>query len=173
MTRFQVFLALVTLAATGCGDDATVPFLEVSGSLDYVETAAPLDVDDEAISLCPDEDNCDDGLECTRDTCLAEGGCTNILRPGYCLIDKQCAADGEAPSGNPCLECITAVAVDEWTANNSNSCQDNDTCTLDDRCQSGACIGDAMACADDGNPRHSFHFLERYSAGLPNRAAAG
>jgi len=100
---------------------------------------------------------CDDGIECTRDLCLEDGACANPLRAGWCYIDEECLEDGDLHPDADCLECITAVAVDSWTPDDTNGCKDGDPCTLSDRCVEGVCLGTLMTCPPDGNPCTAVH----------------
>ena len=45
---------------------------------------------------------CDDGLDCTIDSCVAEDDCTHELAPGWCLIEGECFQDGDLDPENPC-----------------------------------------------------------------------
>ena len=101
--------------------------------------------------------SCDDEVECTRDDCLGDGTCDHPVRAGWCRIDAGCWEDGDANPDADCLECITAVAVDAWTPDDTNPCKDGDPCTLSDQCQAGVCVGLPMACPSDGNPCTAAH----------------
>ena len=55
-------------------------------------------------------DACDDGLECTEDSCDESADeCTYVLQDGWCLIDGVCFADGAVNPANGCEYC-SAVA---------------------------------------------------------------
>ncbi|MBM4355273.1 MAG: hypothetical protein FJ109_16055, partial [Deltaproteobacteria bacterium] len=96
--------------------------------------------------------DCDDGLECTEDLCLPDGGCDNPLRPDWCFIDDDCFEEGDPNPDTPCLECITSLSRDEWSADNLNSCDDGDGCTAGDHCLHGLCTGTPLDCGPSGNP---------------------
>lgn len=96
--------------------------------------------------------SCEDEYECTRDACLGDGTCQNVLRPGYCLIDEACYEEGDANPELPCVECVTAASTSEWTADNTNTCEDGDPCTGPDMCLGGMCTGKPKVCPDDSNP---------------------
>jgi hypothetical protein len=96
--------------------------------------------------------DCDDGLDCTEDLCLPGGGCDHPLRPDWCFIDETCYEEGQAAPDNPCLECITAVSQEEWSADNLNACDDGDPCTSGDLCAGGLCQGKPLVCGPSGNP---------------------
>ena len=95
--------------------------------------------------------DCDDELECTTNLCT-DDGCAFVLRPGHCLIEGFCFEDGQVNPDQPCLECITAALSTDWTPDDLNECNDQDPCTLDDRCLSGQCTAQAIDCPQDANP---------------------
>jgi hypothetical protein len=95
--------------------------------------------------------SCDDGLACTQDVCLGDGGCKIAPRNGFCLIDGECHVDGDSPQDNPCLECITATATEAWSPDDSNACDDGSGCTVGDSCHDGQCLG-KLLCPPTGNP---------------------
>lgn len=94
---------------------------------------------------------CDDGLECTADACPEAGDCTHDLQPGWCLVDGFCFEDGEVDPANPCQACVTALFTDRFVIDDTLSCDDEDPCTIDDRCAEGLCVGGGPKCVD-GNP---------------------
>jgi hypothetical protein len=93
--------------------------------------------------------DCGDDLECTHDNCLPDGSCDNPVRSGFCFIADECFEDGDLNPLNSCLECITALSSDDWSAQDSSPCNDGDSCTVDDGCKGGACIGLPIACPED------------------------
>ncbi len=128
--------------------DATVPAAEECNG-----------IDDNCNGLT-DEATCDDGLQCTLDTCVPETGCTHEpLENGECTDGNPCTvADhcvagvcGGAPvacdDSNPC----TDDSCDEtggciFTANQAD-CDDDDPCTLGDHCKDATCVGAPVECA--------------------------
>lgn len=96
--------------------------------------------------------SCDDSFECTVDTCDGAGDCEFKLKPGRCLINGACYKEGEQQAGNECRECMTPVSASEWSADDANSCSDEDQCTLDDYCLDGQCKGATKLECYDGNP---------------------
>ena len=85
---------------------------------------------------------CDDGLDCTTDTCNETGqSCGYSVDPGYCLIGNACIAEGTANPANPCQECMSASSQTDWSNDDSNTCDDGNTCTDPDFCSAGACTG--------------------------------
>jgi hypothetical protein len=79
---------------------------------------------------------CNDGDPCTLDRCDALSGCTSS--PVVCDDLNPCTADSCGVGG----VCVFAPV--------SGACNDGRTCTIDDRCEAGACVG-TSAC-DDGDP---------------------
>ena len=90
--------------------------------------------------------DCEDDYACTFDDCLGDGECDNSLRPGWCFIAAECFEESDVNPAMPCLECITSVSQDEWSADNGNPCDDGDLCTVGDVCKAGACWGASLAC---------------------------
>jgi hypothetical protein len=94
---------------------------------------------------------CNDSLDCTWDACATADECVHELKPGWCLVEGACIADGEFSSDNPCMACITALASDKLFPDDAGTCDDLNACTVEDRCSAGACVGSAKNC-DDSNP---------------------
>jgi hypothetical protein len=85
--------------------------------------------------------SCADGIQCTVDTCDPEEGCSHELHHGDCADDNPCTEDLCDPDAGGC----TNVPDDE------KICSDLDVCTLNDRCEDGACISDPapLPCDDE------------------------
>ena len=83
------------------------------------------------------------GESCGDDGC--GGSCGEI-----CLISGTCHASGEVAPNNPCRSCIPQVSPSTWTAVEGIACDDNDACTLEDRCNAGSCRGDDLTCPPPG-----------------------
>jgi hypothetical protein len=95
---------------------------------------------------------CDDGRDCTTDTCDGLGDCVFVVSDGFCLANGVCADDGAASPQDPCLLCDADQDPVAWTpAEDGEACDDGDLCTLEGTCQGGACVADPDPC-DDGNP---------------------
>ncbi len=99
--------------------------------------------------------DCDDGLDCTADACVDEGGqaeCVHDTGGAACVIDQACVAAGAKNPSNPCLVCDPAQAVDGWSpAGDGTGCDaDGDGCTVGDACLAGVCQAGAAADCDDG-----------------------
>lgn len=79
--------------------------------------------------------DCEDGNACTRNFCKAGIGCAS--KDVVCDDNNPCTGD----SCDPDVGCIHSPSP--------GPCDDGDLCTVDDRCEEGACVGgDALDCAD-------------------------
>ena len=121
-------------------------------------------IDDDCNGLT-DENTCDDGNDCTVDTCEGEGGCKHEpMNEGECLDGDVCTIADHCEEGvcvgtpvdcnddNPCTvdscDGLGGCAFENIVA----VCDDGDPCTLGDICQDGECMGSASLTCDDGNP---------------------
>ena len=96
--------------------------------------------------------SCNDGLECTADSCNGAGGCTHEVRSGWCAIDGGCWPEGTRNPSNSCQVCTPASSQTSWTIRPPGSdCSDGNACTTGDRCVSGACQPTGTLNCDDGN----------------------
>ncbi len=85
--------------------------------------------------------SCDDGASCTVDRCEA-GSCVNEVTSGFCADGATCIAVGSNDPANPCRTCAIEEGEAKLVTRSDNSpCSDGNACTLDDVCQSGACVG--------------------------------
>lgn len=110
--------------------------------------------------------NCDDGLDCTQDTCAGRGICKNIPRPGTCALpvklqkdgtfttELRCFTENEKNPGDPCQMCKPTGDAGSggtaWAPASGGSCDDGNPCTKNDYCQAGTCKGEdySLSCAD-------------------------
>ncbi|MGB0591606.1 MAG: hypothetical protein ACPGU1_18175 [Myxococcota bacterium] len=76
----------------------------------------------------PDGASCDDGLGCTTEDACLGGACVGSER--LCLDDNPCTAGTCDEASDACV--FTPVEA---------PCDDGQLCTLDDRCEGGACVG--------------------------------
>ena len=106
-----------------------------------------------------DEATCDDGNECTQDSCDADVGCQHeALDVGECKDDNPCTVADHCVAG----ECVgSAVSCDDSNGctddtctesgcvhtPNQEDCDDFDPCTLGDVCKQGECVGAPVDCA--------------------------
>jgi|GEM_PF-610567 len=112
--------------------------------------------------------NCSDGVACTADGCNETSDqCTHQTNDALCANGVFCdgaeICDAVTGCGAGTVvncsgldgQCVTGVcneAQDSCTtqpANESGSCDDGNFCTVNDRCQSGVCVGDPRDCGDD------------------------
>ena len=68
--------------------------------------------------------SCNDTISCTTDICLgkpySQGGCSNVLTPGYCRISGTCYADGT--SGGGCKMCDSKISPTTWAPAKGQNC---------------------------------------------------
>jgi hypothetical protein len=109
-------------------------------------------------SACPD-----DGNVCTDSVCSPSTGCghANNTAPcndgNLCTQTDQCAA-GACVGGNPVIcpanlhpDCDLGAcnpATGLCTVPNGTTCSDGSVCSVNDACQQGQCVGDALDCVD-------------------------
>ena len=93
---------------------------------------------------------CDDGFDCTIDTCdPATGLCTSEIGSG-CKIDGQCVGAGVLNGANPCEVCDPTADELGWSPSPpSTPCDDDDACTTGDHCVDGTCGGTSIDCDDE------------------------
>lgn len=93
---------------------------------------------------------CNDGLNCTGDTCDGLGGCTHPIAAGYCTIEGLCWPDDTVSPSNTCHVCASAKATSSWSNILSGTdCDDGEPCTLSDKCApGGSCTGNFQSCND-------------------------
>ena len=116
--------------------------------------------------------SCEDGLFCTVNDKCSQGKCESgtprvcpeddeACTTAYCYeatdeclfdtLDCDCYSDEDCSQiENPCISssCINNSCKNTYP---NISCDDNDNCTINDKCKQGECIGDAVD-VDDGNP---------------------
>lgn len=122
-------------------------------SEDVADEEASEEVDTGDPSRCTTNEECDDGLSCTTDTCSEElGHCVWEIVEDTCLIGAECWVPDDSSSRAPCGKCDPAVSQTEWTPRaNGESCNSTSFCVADAVCQEGECVGEPITC-DDGNP---------------------
>ncbi|MBM4356238.1 MAG: formylglycine-generating enzyme family protein, partial [Deltaproteobacteria bacterium] len=151
-------LGMALLAAmSGCGGTESEPGMET-------QCTAGEACDDE--NPCTENDkctgqgecigeliSCDDSRECTVDSCDPSGQCVHDLKPGFCLINGVCVADGETKPDTPCAECMVAASKTEWMNDDTNECGLEDKCHTGSHCSDGECIlgTEALDCDDDNS----------------------
>lgn len=162
-----------------CTTDACVdgycqhtPLLDGSICDDYDPcTDADMCIDGECMAIPRD---CDDENVCTSDRCdwvpeqpWFEVACFHDPIPGdcddgdFCTEDDECNEFGscsgtqiDCDDGNECTvdTCDPATGCVYTPVQDGTSCDDEDTCTVNDICLYGACIGQRFRVCDDGNP---------------------
>lgn len=190
-------LGAITIAAAACSDssekekDAGVDFVVSEAGLPDIGPLYDCDTPGQACNahnacainpICGADhkcrptqvQSCDDGLDCTRDTCKGLGVCENTPIKEYCALpvkvtDKtgaietvfKCFKHQERNPEDACQICNadTANGGDQtkWGQANGGKCDDGDSCTKDDYCQAGVCKGtdfrkdcaDNVSCTDD------------------------
>lgn len=101
-----------------------------------------------AAGVCTHPPNtCDDGVDCTVDSCDPILGCQAVNSDPLCDDGEECTINVCDPaSGDPETGCTSNSAAD------GTACDDDSMCTTDDQCVAGACVpqGPPLQC-DDGD----------------------
>jgi hypothetical protein len=114
--------------------------------------------------------NCDDKLDCTVDRCMGQGVCSNQPKTGYCVVgiktgvddggvpqsEFKCVTRGTKKPDDPCWACNPndwdggSTNNTKWMPISGGSCDDQNTCTMNDTCINGTCKGTYFGnkCAD-------------------------
>jgi hypothetical protein len=112
--------------------------------------------------------DCDDGNDCTDDSCDPPVGCVHVGNDSLCDDGDACngeetCQEGRCSQGTPLVcdddnACTDDACVSPggcvFTSNNPGACDDGDACTVDDACLSGACQGVAVDCEKAGDRCH-------------------
>jgi len=126
---------------------------------------------------------CDDENLCTDDSCDGADGCVYVANTAPCDDGDECT-DGDECLGGQCGSGELVVCDDGnfctddscnpltgcATEANSNPCDDDNACTVDDHCQALTCQGGGELPCDDGNPC-TFDFCD-YKSGCFQVAVA-
>lgn len=106
--------------------------------------------------------DCDDGNVCTSDICRL-GQCAHddafvrCSTGNPCLVDEMCSQgvcqwgwDRDCNDFNPCTDdwCDPDAGGCVHRNNNEGVCNDQSSCTDNDRCFEGQCVGDVIRCED-------------------------
>ena len=104
--------------------------------------------------------SCDDGLDCTQDSCVA-GECTVELAAGACLIDGVCHLAGAQPEADEeghweCRVCSPEEDPAAWAAV-SGPCGKENSCLDNRACVEGLCVEkETPYCPTDFDPPCQF-----------------
>lgn len=90
-----------------------------------------------ATRRCAMDAQCDDGVPCTRDVCVAGGMCSSLRDDSRCAAGQVCGATG-------------CVAMGRCAGD--GECDNGSYCDGDERCVSGACQPGARRTCMDGDP---------------------
>ena len=97
--------------------------------------------DSNSSSGCTIDENCNDRIDCTEDSCTDSGLCRNIVVPARCPSGQVCDLSvGGCRAGTPCAT--------------SEDCDDDDPCTQNERCDpsSRVCLFEPLDGDRDGYP---------------------
>ena len=132
----------------------TVPFLVVCGSGDGPSFDAHIEEGTDTgceTSPCSSHDECDDGVACTRDTCVIGGCCEHVPDDDECepgqtcdpeagCVDSECDEDADCDDG---LDCTNDTCLFDHT------CENADTCPEGQHCEATGCVENAGDCSTD------------------------
>ena len=136
--------------------DAAEPAAEICNGVDDDcdgDVDEPDEVGGDYVNLC------DDGNECTVDSCNGEAGCGyEILDGGECKDGDACTVGDHCELGdcvgnpvlcddsNPCTDDACDGFGGCQFEENAVACDDGDPCTVADQCDGGACVGVVVPC---------------------------
>jgi len=95
-------------------------------------------------STAPDSSPCGPGTSCSTQSCNG-GSCIEDVTAG-CLISNTCYSAGATNPANACQVCTPNTSRTSWS-NRTGSCDDGDTCTINDTCNAGVCQGTPRDCS--------------------------
>ena len=106
--------------------------------------------------------DCDDGNPCTEDACTETGVCgnepveaecddANACTIGDVCVDGWCKAPAilDCNDDDVCTSNYCDPAVGCVSSTNTAPCNDENSCTIDDLCQEGLCVGEVVVCNDN------------------------
>lgn len=113
-----------------------------TGMLDVPTDESGADLGPDTVStegLSPDACHCDDGIDCTIDSCVA-GQCQHVPDDGLCPKESDCLS----------WQCVAEQGC-VMTAHEGQPCSNPDLCALDPRCNDqGECVHDGIKpCPDE------------------------
>lgn len=100
--------------------------------------------------------DCNDGLDCTKDSCGGPGQCINTPEQGYCALlvkkpggsEMTCFRQGDPNPADPCQQCDPQKSQGKWSDASGAPCDDKDPCSQNDKCVDGQCKGTFVSCSD-------------------------
>jgi len=98
----------------------------------------------------PSKINCDDGDPCTTDGCNPASGCTHTPVGAGLNCSGRCASTTCTPITCQINECDPSTNPGLCKAR-ARDCNDQNGCTVNDRCEADVCKSDLKVC-DDSNP---------------------
>jgi len=124
-------------------DQASLSAAETGTACEDGNVCTEDDFCDSGDCLAGSPPTCADGILCTMDECDPLAGCKHEADHTQCADEKVCTRDECIPEQGGCVN----------TNDDSIPCGDEDVCTLNDHCSSGACVTDPdpVNC-DDANP---------------------
>ena len=69
----------------------------------------------------------------------------------HCLIATVCYTNLAPNPTNPCQRCFALSNQTDWSADDTAKCDDGSSCTPDDHCDTGKCVGNPTKDCSDGN----------------------
>ena len=129
---------------------------------DDLSLCTQTDICEEGACIGSDPLNCEDGNDCTADTCKPETGCvhTPVNMPcddgNGCTPSDSCVEGACLPGllmncddGNPCTQDLCDPLTGQCAHSPGDaSCDDGNLCTSQDGCLDGLCVGTAIECDD-------------------------
>ena len=110
--------------------------------------------------------DCTDGNACTNDVCDGVFGCVHNVFSGPCddgnpctkedtCADESCTGKiDDCNDGIFCTkdDCLTGIGCRILPKTNNSPCNDANSCTTQDKCQEGVCVGqNTCLCTEDGD----------------------
>ncbi len=108
---------------------------------------------------------CDDGNACTKDSCNVKLGCAATATTGDCDDGNQCTSGDFCQNGNcskgqakdcndnnPCTADSCSQTAGCLAADTTETCSDDDACTVGDQCDKGQCVSGLAPNCNDANP---------------------
>lgn len=143
MQMRRVYWILVpVLALVSCGGADSGPQFDAQSDLDAEEESE--------CETCTSHDECDDGIACTRDTCVIGGCCEHQPDDGECpegevcdpdvgCVSSECSSDEDCDDGKDCT--LDTCLVD-------HTCSHTDTCPSGSICTEEGCT-EIIPCTED------------------------